>query len=64
MIKLLSLRFPILLFLFLLTNGTMLSQPNVKLSTTFVTPRVGMLEYEESTYWNTVVNYSQQFGTR
>ena len=64
MIKLLSLRFPILLFLFLLTNGTILSQPNVKLSTTFVSPRVGMLEYEESTYWNTVVNYSQQFGKR
>ncbi len=64
MIKLLSRRFLILLFLFLITNGTLLSQPNVKLSTTFVTPRVGLLEYEESTYWNTVVNYSQQFGKR
>lgn len=64
MIKLLSLRFPILLFLFLLTYGTMLSQPIVKLSTTLVTPRVGILEYEESTYWNTVVNYSQQFEKR
>ncbi|MBC8400038.1 MAG: hypothetical protein H8E14_00970 [Candidatus Marinimicrobia bacterium] len=64
MIKPLSFRFPFLPLLILLICGTLLSQPQINLSTTYVTPRTSLLQYSESTYWNSVVNYSQQLGNR
>lgn len=58
-IALVSLCFP-----FFLTGILFGSKPVVNISATAVTPRFGMLEYEESTYWNSVVNYAQHFGRR
>ena len=38
------------------------SRPTVHLSTTALMPRVSMLEEDETTYWNSVLTYSQDFG--
>ncbi len=63
MIKPLSFYSPYILFL-LVINGALLSQPQVKLSTTIITPRTSQLQQNELTDWNTVVNYSQMFNQR
>ncbi|NQU27660.1 MAG: hypothetical protein HQ528_05175 [Candidatus Marinimicrobia bacterium] len=56
----------LLLSCFIVISSTQIfgSRPTVHLSTTALTPRVSMLEEDESTYWNSVLTYSQNFGSR
>lgn len=48
----------------LLPCGLPGGEPSVNLATTIATPRVGMLQSDESTYWATTVNYDQRFGQK
>lgn len=53
-----------LLFVFIIGISSAVCRPAIAISTIVISPRVGMLDSEETTFWASTVSYQQQFSSR
>ncbi len=57
-----STRSSLVFLLLIITAALYAGKPDIFLSTSAVTPRIGMVEQEEQLHWRTLLGYNQQFG--